>query len=486
MATQIIGYDDSGPVYGEVDSFADPWSSDTPTGWDPSNYEAIFRKWSKPNNTDVSQSLLDYNNQYGVDHQAGLNALWELNRSMGNPYASGATPVAYQQGYFDRTGGHVGWTPDRQALAHQQDADILASQQQGGDDFGGLGILAGVLGTAIGMPYLGTALNFMTTGKVSPLSLLSMGANLGGGFDAGSFGGEGLSSDFPLMDAGVGGGGYPTVDVFGENGPAYGEADKGPFNFDQAEHFDGWPETPAPRMVGPEQAPAPVEDRVPVPTRTGGTSGGGDIWDTMKPKNLSDWLKLGTMGVGAIGALGSAAFAKKNAAAAAAQREKNAQAASARQAVIDNPGTGQYGFSSPAPLNRQFQLPQTALLRYGLQKDSAANRQFYDQVNPQRAAKGGLSQAGGRRAPVVVDGASGELVPGAGHGQQDDVPAMLSSGEYVVDADVVAALGDGSTEAGAKVLDTLRQNVRQHKRSASKKTVPPKAKPLHKYLGGKA
>jgi len=70
----------------------------------------------------------------------------------------------------------------------------------------------------------------------------------------------------------------------------------------------------------------------------------------------------------------------------------------------------------------------------------------------------------------------------AGGGQADNVPAMLSGGEYVMDADVVAALGDGNTEAGASALDVLRENIRKHKRSAPAHKIPPKAKPAAHYL----
>lgn len=67
-------------------------------------------------------------------------------------------------------------------------------------------------------------------------------------------------------------------------------------------------------------------------------------------------------------------------------------------------------------------------------------------------------------------------------GQADTVPAMLSGGEYVMDADVVAALGDGNTEAGASALDALRENIRKHKRSAPAHKIPPKAKSALHYL----
>ena len=74
---------------------------------------------------------------------------------------------------------------------------------------------------------------------------------------------------------------------------------------------------------------------------------------------------------------------------------------------------------------------------------------------------------------------------GGGGGQEDDIPAQLSAGEYVMDADVVAALGDGNPEAGARKLDKMRENIRTHKRSASAKKIPPKAKKPEQYLKGK-
>lgn len=84
-------------------------------------------------------------------------------------------------------------------------------------------------------------------------------------------------------------------------------------------------------------------------------------------------------------------------------------------------------------------------------------------------------------------GALSALVQGDGSGQQDNVKAHLSPGEYVMDADTVAALGDGSTDAGAAVLDKARERIRAHKRSAPASKIPPKAKPFAAYLkGGKA
>lgn len=67
---------------------------------------------------------------------------------------------------------------------------------------------------------------------------------------------------------------------------------------------------------------------------------------------------------------------------------------------------------------------------------------------------------------------------GAG-GQKDNVPAMLSEDEFVMPADVVSHLGDGSSNAGGGVLSQFVANVRAHKAT---KGMPPPAKRPEKYL----
>lgn len=74
---------------------------------------------------------------------------------------------------------------------------------------------------------------------------------------------------------------------------------------------------------------------------------------------------------------------------------------------------------------------------------------------------------------------------GASAGGQDDViDAKLAPNEYVFDADVVAALGDGNPDAGAAKLDKMRMNIRKHKRSAKISDIPPRAKAPEQYLKG--
>jgi hypothetical protein len=86
--------------------------------------------------------------------------------------------------------------------------------------------------------------------------------------------------------------------------------------------------------------------------------------------------------------------------------------------------------------------------------------------------------------PEFITGKTGNYVQGAGDGQSDSIPAMLADGEYVFDADTVAALGNGSNKAGALVLDKMRESIRAHKRSAPVGKIPPKAKSPLSYLKG--
>jgi hypothetical protein len=76
--------------------------------------------------------------------------------------------------------------------------------------------------------------------------------------------------------------------------------------------------------------------------------------------------------------------------------------------------------------------------------------------------------------------AGGGLLSGPGSGQSDEIhgntpsgrPVLLSDGEYVIDAPTVAALGDGSTNAGARRLDEFRKSVRKQAYGHEKQAKP--------------
>jgi hypothetical protein len=96
-------------------------------------------------------------------------------------------------------------------------------------------------------------------------------------------------------------------------------------------------------------------------------------------------------------------------------------------------------------------------------------------------AEGGQAEDGGgdgEHIPEFITGATGHYVRGRGDGQSDDIPAMLADGEYVFDASTVSTLGNGSSDAGAKLLDAFRESLRDHTRSAPADKIPPKASPL--------
>jgi hypothetical protein len=92
---------------------------------------------------------------------------------------------------------------------------------------------------------------------------------------------------------------------------------------------------------------------------------------------------------------------------------------------------------------------------------------FYNNV-PQRPS--GILDTPRRAPPTPVPSAEPErfakggfAVRGIGSGRDDKIPARLSDGEYVIDAETVALLGDGSSDAGAKRLDAFRASIRKHK-----------------------
>jgi uncharacterized protein YneF (UPF0154 family) len=81
-----------------------------------------------------------------------------------------------------------------------------------------------------------------------------------------------------------------------------------------------------------------------------------------------------------------------------------------------------------------------------------------------------------------VDFRQGDAVTGEGDGQSDDIPAMLADGEFVIPADVVAALGNGSTKAGSDKLYDMMHSIRAEHRSADPKSLPPQAKSPLDYI----
>jgi hypothetical protein len=87
----------------------------------------------------------------------------------------------------------------------------------------------------------------------------------------------------------------------------------------------------------------------------------------------------------------------------------------------------------------------------------------------QPMARGGIADLGS-----YSDG--GRMLQGPGDGMSDSIPgviankrpARLADGEFVVPADVVSHLGNGSTDAGAKQLYAMMNKVRQARTGTKK------------------
>jgi hypothetical protein len=104
------------------------------------------------------------------------------------------------------------------------------------------------------------------------------------------------------------------------------------------------------------------------------------------------------------------------------------------------------------------------------------------QIDTEEAAKGGVM---GAHLGGYSDG--GRMLKGPGDGMSDSIPATISGkqparladGEFVVPADVVSHLGNGSTDAGAKKLYGMMDNIRKARTGKKKQSPAVKAS---KYL----
>lgn len=205
----------------------------------------------------------------------------------------------------------------------------------------------------------------------------------------------------------------------------------------------------------------------------GGAGGGGGILSKLSAAN--DWMGknrlITSMGLG-LGLGGLQAYQASQQARANQQSQREIlQRQQERQALMDNP---------PAYAGMNIRPPQSTnvaldpLATYGQRPEA----RFFN-------AHGGLPASGPMRMALPSPRGGLEqarMVDGDGGGQDDQIPAMLSAKEYVMDADTVSALGDGNPDEGARRLDQMRANLRRHKRSAPSHKIPPKARAPESYL----
>jgi hypothetical protein len=127
--------------------------------------------------------------------------------------------------------------------------------------------------------------------------------------------------------------------------------------------------------------------------------------------------------------------------------------------LIFNPNAGKASTPGIAPMGSNQP--------YGQLYDTKTNTYNYF---PQRYAQGGitnLARGGSSSLGSYSDG--GHLLKGPGDGMSDHIPATiggkqparLADGEFVIPADVVSHLGNGSTDAGAKQLYKMMDKIRK-------------------------
>jgi hypothetical protein len=181
--------------------------------------------------------------------------------------------------------------------------------------------------------------------------------------------------------------------------------------------------------------------------------------------SVSDYLRLLALGIGLVG---SAAGGSGN---------RTVPAGFGGGAQFDSPlppanlPGGIAGGTVRTPIDMGITSPQD-WYRYG--------------YGPEQSFFQGVPQ-GPRNTSTAYTGYArgGFAVQGDGDGRSDSIDARLSDGEYVMDAETVALLGNGSNRAGARKLDRLRVNIRKQKgRKLAKGALSADAKAPERYLAG--
>jgi hypothetical protein len=313
--------------------------------------------------------------------------------------------------------------------------------------------------------FVGSGVNEALGGTLSPTLANSLGSALtGGGIGALTGGGQGALTGALI------GGATPLVSNFLTGGDGRGllgglfgsggsEGVLG--NLGGVPRDGGWAGAGASALESNSGLTGPAST-----TSASGALGGlgGGIGNLLTSKNAIP------LAIGAL-ALASGFAGKKPSAAAQAAAAQN----SAAQAAFNRPLASNVTFE-------RAQVPITAAeaMQYGTR---GGRQQFANNRLPAvAAARGGLSQAAPMMPPVRP---AGKQVKGPGDGRADTIPAYLSNDEYVMDAESVALLGNGSPDAGAKKLDQLREGLRAHKGKAlARGKISPDAKDPHHYMKG--
>lgn len=163
-----------------------------------------------------------------------------------------------------------------------------------------------------------------------------------------------------------------------------------------------------------------------------------------------------SLALGALAALGSALGKTANNPSATLS---SANAALPSSTSLQNTPLNTSGYINRTPIS--INEPSSYWQTYG---ENPAGEQLFFANNQLGYRRGGALTA--RRPPAEGP------VRGPGDGVSDSEPAMLSDGEYVLTARDVAAIGNGSNDAGARRLDEMRRLL--HRDSGTKKMIAPR------------
>jgi len=150
------------------------------------------------------------------------------------------------------------------------------------------------------------------------------------------------------------------------------------------------------------------------------------------------------------------------------------------------PGSGGQRYFTQTQYKPKSETPATPMSAEGLAALNAANPARQERRRPggPRIPEPVQEEPTGMAAGGIAALKKGKYLDGATDGMADEVPAniegkqeaRLSDGEFVIPADVVSHLGNGNSDAGAKVLKDMMSRVRKARTGNEKqgKEIDPK------------
>jgi len=150
------------------------------------------------------------------------------------------------------------------------------------------------------------------------------------------------------------------------------------------------------------------------------------------------------------------------------------------------PGSGGQRYFTQTQYKPKSETPATPMSAEGLAALNAANPARQERRRPggPRIPEPVQEEPTGMAAGGIAALKKGKYLDGATDGMADEVPAniegkqeaRLSDGEFVIPADVVSHLGNGNSDAGAKVLEDMMRRVRKARTGNGKqgKEIDPK------------